>query len=88
MNTEHLAIAVAIASGVLVPFAVAAVFPWVLSINSKVAVIVEKLSSLAERIEQDFSEHQRMSNTLGDHERRLADHELRITVCERRDFTG
>ena len=52
MNVEQLTLAVAVVSGVLIPLAIGAVFPWVLSINSKVAVIVEKLTELAERIEQ------------------------------------
>ena len=41
----------------LVPITISAVFPWVLAINPKVAVIVEKLPHLADRIEQDFQEH-------------------------------
>jgi uncharacterized membrane protein len=85
VSLEVVALAVAIVSGVLVPTAIGAVFPWVLSINSKVAVIVEKLTALAERIEQDFQEHAQMGRTLADHERRLDDHEHRLTVVEGRD---
>jgi hypothetical protein len=85
VSLEPVALAVAIVSGILVPTAIGAVFPWVLSINSKVAVIVEKLTVLAERIEQDFHEHQQMSHTLADHERRLDDHEHRLTVIEQWD---
>ena len=81
---ETVTLAVAVVSGILVPLAIGAAFPWVLSINSKVAVIVEKLTALAKRIEQDFHEHEQMGRTLADHERRLDSHEHRLTVIEER----
>jgi hypothetical protein len=84
MNIEQLALTVAIFSGILIPIFLTAVFPWVLSINAKVAVIVEKLTILTERIEQDFREHEHMTGMLTNHARRLDDHEHRITVCEER----
>lgn len=82
MSMEHLALAVAIASGVLVPVLLTAVFPWVLSINAKVAVIVEKLTTLAARLEEDMREHEKMDAQLSEHERRLDDHEHRISAVE------
>ncbi len=85
MRIEYVALAVAIVTGVFVPLAIGAVFPWVVSINSKVAVIIEKLTILSERLEQDFHEHQRMHETLDEHDRRLDDHERRIHAVEERD---
>jgi hypothetical protein len=85
MNVEYVALAVAIVSGIMVPVAITAVFPWVLSINSKVAVIVEKLTALAERLEDDSEEHEQIRGTVQEHERRLDDHEHRITAVEARD---
>ncbi len=84
MNLENIALAVAIISGVLVPILLTAVFPWVLSINAKVAAIVEKLTALGQRIEEDVRQHQRLEAALADHERRLVDHEHRITVIAER----
>ena len=88
MTVEYVALAVAIVSGIMVPVALTAVFPWVLSINSKVAVIVEKLTTLTERLENDSRQHQEMSGTLYEYERRLDDHEHRITAVEVRDSQG
>lgn len=85
VNMELVALIVAIVSGILVPLAITGVFPWVLSINSKVAVIVEKLTMLAKRIEEDFGEHREMSSALLEHEQRLDDHEQRIIAVETRD---
>ena len=85
MSVEYIALAVAIVTGVMVPIAITAVFPWVLSIHSKVAVIVEKLTMLAARLEEDSQEHQQISDTLQEHERRLDDYEHRITAVEVRD---
>ncbi len=85
MNVEYIALAVAIVSGVLVPITITAVFPWVLSINSKVATIAEKLTMLTTRIEEDLQEHREISTTLREHERRLDDHEHRITAAETQD---
>jgi len=81
----ELGVAVAVVSGVLVPLAIAAVFPWVLSINSKVAVIVEKLTTLTRQLERDLNEHREMTAVLGEHEKRLDDHEHRIMAVEVRD---
>jgi len=88
MRVEYVALAVAIVSGIMVPIAITAVFPWVLSINSKVAVIVEKLTTLAARLEEDFEEHRAITGTLNEHERRLDDHEHRLTAVEVRDCQG
>jgi hypothetical protein len=85
VSVEYVALAVAIVSGIMVPIAITAVFPWVLSINSKVAVIIEKLTTLGARLEDDSQQHQEMSNSLHEHERRLDDHEHRITTVEVRD---
>ena len=82
MSIEYIALSVAIVSGILVPLAITGVFPWVLAINSKIAVIVEKLTMLTERIEQDFKEHEQIGDALHEHEKRLDDHEHRLTVVE------
>lgn len=82
MSIEYVALGIAIVSGVLVPLAITGVFPWGLSINSKIAVIVEKLTTLTERIEQAFREHEQMTHTLNKHEKRLDDHEHPMVVIE------
>jgi uncharacterized membrane protein len=85
MNIEYLTLAVAIVSGILVPIMLGTAFPWVLSINSKVAAIVEKVTAVAERIEQDLHQHEEMRKMLLDHEKQLLDHERRITRVEDRN---
>ena len=82
MSVEYVALAVAVVSGIMVPIALTAVFPWVLSINSKVAVVIEKLNTLAARLEDDFQQHQQMGDSLHEHEKRLDDYEHRITAVE------